>query len=156
MQELERECVSDLVGFMRMEPGMFQELLLRVATRITVAQQSCDRGTTRWLVVKDIQNCKNVLLEIGAEYNKYEDDGWSFLALACSKGYPEIVKMLLEIGAEYNKYEDDGWSLLALACSKGYPEIVRMLLEIGAEYNKYEDDGWSLLALACRKDIQKL
>ena len=35
MQELERESAGDFVGFMRMEPGMFQELLLRVAPRIT-------------------------------------------------------------------------------------------------------------------------
>ena len=35
MQELEPESACDFVGFMRMEPRMFQELLRRVAPRIT-------------------------------------------------------------------------------------------------------------------------
>ena len=38
MQELEREARGDFVGFMRMEPAMFHELLLRVTPRISKGQ----------------------------------------------------------------------------------------------------------------------
>ena len=35
MQELKRESAGDFVRFMRIKPGMFQELLLRFAPHIT-------------------------------------------------------------------------------------------------------------------------
>ena len=87
-------------------------------------------------------------LEMGANVNVKNDDGWTAIAIASQQGSIELVEMLLEKRANVNVMNNNGNTALISASYKGYKEIVTMLLEAGAEVNAKNNDGYTALMKA--------
>lgn len=98
------------------------------------------------------------LLEIGAEPNARDCDGYTAISGASSRGHLAIVKLLIESGPEIdldakgNKLK----SALVEASRMGHVEVVRFLLERGANIEAQGDDGMTPLIAASRNGNEKL
>ena len=66
MAELERESLGDFICFMRMEPAMFHELLMRLTLRLTKAD-------TNWQKVLEPGLKQAVTLRFFATANSFRD-----------------------------------------------------------------------------------
>ncbi|MBR5599424.1 MAG: ankyrin repeat domain-containing protein [Alphaproteobacteria bacterium] len=99
-------------------------------------------------VIKD--NCKEVqnLIYKGAKVDVLDDDNWSPLLVASSKGYTDIVKVLLNSGADVNIDNGDKMSALQAACRGGHLDIVKFLIDYGADVNKKMKNGKTALMKA--------
>ena len=93
----------------------------------------------------DISRIKNLLNE-GLDVNGMNEDGWSALMVAASKGSMEILKLLIENGAALDvKNRQGGQTALIFAAHWGHTEVVRYLIAKGANLNVQMDDGWTAL-----------
>ena len=70
---------------------------------------------------------KTLLIEVGADINKADDDGVTQLYIAAELGQEAIVRALIEAGADVNKATDNGWTPLAIAAEEGHTAIVQIL-----------------------------
>ena len=93
----------------------------------------------------------------GAHVEERDEDGWTALLWASTKGHTEVVKLLLdtmlklllEKGAPVDEKDKNGSSLLMKASRWGHTEVVRLLLDKGAlldEKDKYGRTafGWTI------------
>lgn len=100
-----------------------------------------------------------------ANYNVVDmrdSDGWTPLHIACSEGYPDIVRTLIACGANFDAANPLEWDehprltrALHLACKNNTPEgreIVRLLLAAGAYLNCQARTGETPLHIACEQD----
>ena len=71
MAELERESQSDFIGFVRMEPSMFHELLVRLTLRLT-------KGDTNWLKALEPGLNLAVMLHYFATGSSYRELAYAF------------------------------------------------------------------------------
>jgi cytohesin len=78
--------------------------------------------------------CKNktLLIEVGADINKADDDGVTQLYIAAELGQEAIVRALIEEGADVNKAINDGTTPLYIADREGHETIVQILKNAGA------------------------
>ena len=67
------------------------------------------------------------LFNLGADFNKATDDGWTPLGIAAHKGHQAVVRALIEAGADINKATDDGATPLFIAAKNGHEAIVQIL-----------------------------
>ena len=88
-------------------------------------------------------------LKKGVNVNKADEDGWTPLLWASSKGRMVITKLLLNKGANINKAEDCGWTPLHMASRWCLPNVVKLLLKKGANVNKADKNGRTPLHWAC-------
>ncbi len=76
-----------------------------------------------------------VLLNCGADVSLRDEDGWTALHGAASKGYKVIAQLLLDpdIGSEVNTKDNGGLSALHRDASEGHEALVLLLLARGAD-----------------------
>ena len=89
-----------------------------------------------------------VLLDIGADVNRVDENGVSALQAASANGHREIVRLLLDAGADINHVNRDGISALQIASVYGHREIVRLLLDNGADVNHMDRNRVTALQIA--------
>ena len=92
------------------------------------------------------------LLELGADIQQLDYDGWSALHFAARDSSPEIIEYLLSLGMTVNMTDKSGQTPLMCACYKGGGlDNIKRLLELGADIQQLEfNDGWSALHFASR------
>lgn len=104
--------------------------------------------------VKEVSGIVNSLLDLGADPNGKDRDGWTALLGAAHGGYPSAVRLLLDRGADVNAKCDcpnsgyGGSTALMLAASKGDLESVEALLGKGADINLRDDNDKTALTRA--------
>ena len=92
-----------------------------------------------------------VLLEHGADVNKWTEDGGnvSCLSFACREGNLDVAQFLLSYGADPNYTCPDGFPSLVRASAYGNIDIVKLLLDNGADPNLHNSYNDAPLACAC-------
>ncbi|XP_071159000.1 uncharacterized protein [Mytilus edulis] len=91
----------------------------------------------------------DMLLERGADYNKYDGCGETPLMKACKNGRTDILKMLLDRGADYNNYDGYGETPVMKASEYGHTDTLKILLDRGADYNISDGMGETPIMKVC-------
>uniref|UniRef100_A0A6C0ED74 Uncharacterized protein n=1 Tax=viral metagenome TaxID=1070528 RepID=A0A6C0ED74_9ZZZZ len=88
-----------------------------------------------------------ILVKNGAETTIIDNNGDSYLALACHNGNTEIVKILLENGASsvINEADIGGLTPLLYATKRKHFDIIKLLVEHGADVNIQNKEGFTPL-----------
>lgn len=141
-------------------PGEENQEEAREIVRLLVEDYKCDvnaldkRGSTtplmRACAVGNLEMVK-LLVELGANVDADNMEGWRALISACDGGHADIVDFLIKAGAEVNfiTKKKDGWTPLMKACRKGDVDCVKCLLEHGADWTLTPQNGWGALLQAC-------
>lgn len=89
-----------------------------------------------------------ILLDKGCDIDYIGDKELTFLMLAVSFGYTEIVKLLLENNSNVDLQDRDGNNALMMASCLGYNSIVHLLLQQNPVLNNQNNEGMTALMLA--------
>ena len=87
----------------------------------------------------------------GVNVNILDEQGWTALHWACSRGSEGIMDALLRHGADINARDLSGWTPLFWATVKGHEQITNKLLQIGANHILVDNNGWTVLQWAVSK-----
>ena len=115
------------------------------------SQRTARGGKTclQLLCLAGAAKCVNAFLEMGADPNVRDDEGWGALHVACAPNGPArgknamAVKLLLEGGAHANVPNNHGLSPLSLAAQAGCGHSALLLLKAGASINMRCRRGFS-------------
>ena len=95
------------------------------------------------------------MLDMGADPNIKDSNGWSALHYASQFGDLESVKILIENNAYIDTYSNNQRIPLHLASNRNYPEIVKYLLENKSNPNYKDDLGCTPIHLASKQGNTK-
>lgn len=96
------------------------------------------------------------LIEVGADVNAAETNGFTPLYWAAFDGNVALVDLLLASGASVDVKTNDGKTPLYVAPEKGFVDIVTALAHRGADVNVASKEGWTPLHLAARQGKKDL
>jgi len=83
-----------------------------------------------------------VLIELGADVNKADEDGRTPCYVAAEEGHSDTLRVLIEAGADVNKATRRGRTPCYRAAMDGNIDALRVLIELGkADVNKADEDG---------------
>ncbi len=92
------------------------------------------------------------LINQGADLEQLNQDGWTPLSLAASRGHLETVWLLLERGANLeHQVKHHGWAPLSMAASNGHAETAQLLLDRGATIDRQDIYGETPLLVAAKR-----
>ena len=99
-----------------------------------------------WTVLCMTSRCGHLevarlLLEAGADKDKFDHHGQTPLHLASYNGHLEVANLLLQSGADKDQFDHKDKTPLHLASGNGHLEVVRTLLEAGADKDKSDQKG---------------
>jgi ankyrin repeat protein len=103
---------------------------------------------------KEVSDIVKAVLDLGADPNGRDEDGWTALLRAAYGEYPTTLRLLLDRGADVNAKCNcpvsgyGGATALMIAARNGGLEGVKALLAKGAEVNQRDENGSTALALA--------
>ncbi len=86
-----------------------------------------------------------LLLKHGADVNASNNNGYTALMDAGSRGREDIAELLLNAGANINAQDDDGNTALAVATDNDRKDIVELLLKHGADVTIKNNKGETAL-----------
>jgi len=86
-----------------------------------------------------------LLLEAGADPNVTDEDDYTPLATAVSRGYPGTVSALIKGGADPDISDPDGETTLHTAVARDNADVLQALLSASENPNKVNSNGWSPL-----------
>ncbi|XP_064610180.1 kinase D-interacting substrate of 220 kDa-like isoform X2 [Liolophura sinensis] len=111
------------------------------------------RGQLLWENIKrgDLAAVVNLLESGGINLEEKDENGQTFLMLACERGELSIVRELLENDVDVNAVDNESWSALLCAAREGHLEIVIELLERDAVLEHRDMCNWTALMWACYK-----
>lgn len=112
-----------------------------------------DLGGFTALSIAAMHNCiaeAQVLIEARANVNAMGVCGWTPLAEACERGFPEFASLLVDNGAYLDTRNDRGNTPLHQACANGRGRCVELLLGHGAKPSPRNDDLQTPLHFAAR------
>ncbi|GMH66571.1 hypothetical protein TrLO_g6658 [Triparma laevis f. longispina] len=124
------------------------KIMVHAGCSITERYPDVDNGNVLFFAAfggkKEV--CK-VLIELGAEINVQNDNGWGVVMIAASMGKSNAMRCLIEHGAHMEVRNDAGWTALLVASNAGKPKAVKMLLLMGADSsvtNNYGKNAYDL------------
>jgi ankyrin repeat protein len=97
-----------------------------------------------------------LLVHYGDDIELRDSTGKSFLAVAASKRWVNVVNALLQKGADTGSKDDDGYTLLYLALINSHEDIAIMILEYSVNIEQKNAEGFTILALAAYYGFEKL
>jgi len=95
--------------------------------------------------------CVKTLIDMNANVDMCDDDGWTPLYISCEKGYHNITTLLLEHCAQVDKCDNYGCSPLYVAAENGNIKCISLLLLFQANINIQNHDGWTPNHIASAK-----
>ena len=104
---------------------------------------------------EDKHNVLKKMLEMGADPNIKDSNGWSALHYACQLGDLDSVKILIAAHADIDSYSNNKRIPLHLAANMNYPEIVNYLLDNNANADYKDDQGCTPMHLAAKQGNTK-
>ena len=116
----------------------------RVAAEKKAVQEKRDFNLRYWSGKGNVSEVR-AWLDLGANPNAANDNGWTALIIAASKNYSGVVNILLAAGANPNATLDNGFTALMWAAQEGYLGVANILLAAGANPNATPDDGFTAL-----------
>ncbi len=145
------------------KPLEIMDLIIKNKAPIDLVN-SCGRtplGETIWLSKISGHCCRNLiiakkLIDSGADINLKDRDGQSYLHLAASKGYVELLKLLVERGTEVNQTNASKQSPLHEAVKHGFEEAVQYLLDNGANPNQLDEKSQTPLHDAVDYELARI
>ena len=97
------------------------------------------------------------LLEVGADPQKYKDEGGNTaLHIAACRGRNDVISTLIKSGADLNIQNNEGDTALHRAASTGNNEVATNLIMAGADLNKKNKDGDSALDRAASTENKEV
>jgi hypothetical protein len=87
----------------------------------------------------------DILLQVGANVNATDNDGFAALMFASAKGHLNVVDRLLAAGAGVNVASNNGTTALIGASYKGHLNIVNRLIAAGVNVNAASNGGYTAL-----------
>ncbi len=69
------------------------------------------------------------------DFKAFDDNGYTALIWAATKGYTKVVEALIKAGADVNAKNNFGSNSLILAATGGHTEVVKALIAAGADLN---------------------
>jgi ankyrin repeat protein len=99
---------------------------------------------------EDKYNVLLKMLDMGADPNLKDSNGWTALHYACEFGDFDSVKILVNHKAVIDFFSNNHRTPLHLAALNNFPEILKYLLENGADPNFKDNSGCSPLHLAAK------
>ncbi len=90
------------------------------------------------------------------DFKAFDDNGYTALIWAATKGYTKVVEALIKAGADVNATSNDGYTALIEAAYNGHTEVVEALIEARAELNTKDIDGYTALIWAATKGYTKV
>jgi len=103
---------------------------------------------------EEVGDTVKFVLDLGADPNGKDTEGWTPLMEAAKDGYPSAVRLLLDRGADVNakcscpNVMGGGWTALMLATNRRHREVVETLLGKGADANQRNNRGETALLVA--------
>ena len=94
-------------------------------------QKWCPLHCTAFSEFKSLEVAR-YLLESGANPSAQDEDGWTALHFASTKGHTDLVELLLQAKADHAIKDNDGFTALHEAARSDHKEVVRLLLDAGA------------------------
>ena len=120
----------------------------------------CDKADiSKALTVYGARNCRQLLLDAGADPNWKGKDGMTALYQAVSGGDKAGVELLLKHKAQVDLASTCGsleWTPLISAASSGQTPIVRLLLEAGADRTLKDSEGKTALHRAIERNNKEV
>ena len=127
------------------------------------AKEFFDEEIAKELGKKLIEVCANgekkdvkELIDMGADVNQKDKDGWTALMCASYRGCKEVVELLIEKGADVNAKTNGGKTALMEASAYGDKEIIELLIQNGADVNQKNNNGQNAMMLADNEEIKKV
>ena len=99
----------------------------------------------------DKHSVLNKMLDMGADPNIKDSNGWSPLHYCCQLGDLESAKILLKNKADINSFSNHNRRPIHMASLMNYPSIVRFLLENNSDKNFKDHLGCTPLLLAAKQ-----
>ena len=94
----------------------------------------------------------DVLIKLGADINKTDPDGNTYLLKAVREDYSkEVVQAIINNGGNVNATNNNCVSALGIACQKGQIDTIDVLITLGADINKTDPDGNTYLHKAVQE-----
>lgn len=116
-----------------------------------VVDEINDQGQTRLHLIQENTpiSVVKLLLEANVPLDSQDQDGYTPLAFAISRGNEDAARYLIERGAKVNTFGPGFGSILHLAVSKGALELAKLLVESGANLETVDPEyGESVLYTA--------
>lgn len=88
------------------------------------------------------------LIEVGADVNATDKDGWNALCWASWSGITQVADKLIQQGSRIHTTDKEGNTPLSIAALRGNADIVRILLIHGADKNTVAKNGFKPIDFA--------
>ena len=96
------------------------------------------------------------LIELGANLDWQDEDGWTALHRCAYNNNSDIAKMLIDAGADVNIQDEEGWTALHYCAYYTHPGIARMLVDAGADKTISNNEGKLPYELADTQELKEL
>jgi ankyrin repeat protein len=107
-----------------------------------------------WASLSDGNSAVRVLVELGAEIDRQDNDGWTALInVSCSDAQSSIVELLLALGADVNVVANDGRTACVVAAVDSYPAALCALVAAGGDLDQPNKKGETPRMIATRNNV---
>ncbi|MFT4553702.1 MAG: ankyrin repeat protein/serine/threonine protein kinase [Chlamydiales bacterium] len=109
--------------------------------RIKVAEAIVGMPIIEWAILDGRHSELGMLVDLGADINAKNDQGYTAAHLATEEGNLELLKRIAVLGADFEKRDKDGLGVAHLAVINNHEHILSYLKIISAKMNLQDNEG---------------
>lgn len=139
-----------------------EELLKEHGASVDVKEAINGNAALNYAAHEGHARIARVLLEHGADHRLTDDDGWTPLMSAASRGHLDLVNLLLPLssvnadpetdpGNTRDWQNNDGTTPLMAALANGHVDVANALLDAGADVHRRKLTGANAVTIAARE-----